>query len=134
LNERSKYGIPHPVETACPLPLNSMVDIRVSELEQVTLVEVIGRVDSLNADELGTSLSNAIDEGNTNIVLDLSQVSYMSSAGLRELVSAFKKVRRVSGDLRIAQPSTRVQEVLEMAGLDTIFQIFPTQTDAVGSY
>jgi len=111
-----------------------MVDIRVSELEQVTLVEVIGRVDSLNADELGTSLSNAIDEGNTNIVLDLSQVSYMSSAGLRELVSAFKKVRRVSGDLRIAQPSTRVQEVLEMAGLDTIFQIFPTQTDAVGSY
>ncbi len=134
MNERSKYGIPHPVETACPLPLNSMVDIRVSELEQVTLVEVIGRVDSLNADELGTSLSNAIDEGNTNIVLDLSQVSYMSSAGLRELVSAFKKVRRVSGDLRIAQPSTRVQEVLEMAGLDTIFQIFPTQTDAVGSY
>jgi len=111
-----------------------MVDIRVSELEQVTLVEVIGRVDSLNAAELGTSLSNAIDEGNTNIVLDLSQVSYMSSAGLRELVSAFKKVRRVSGDLRIAQPSTRVQEVLEMAGLDTIFQIFPTQTDAVGSY
>ena len=134
MNERSKYGIPHPVETACPLPLNSMVDIRVSELEQVTLVEVIGRVDSLNAAELGTSLSNAIDEGNTNIVLDLSQVSYMSSAGLRELVSAFKKVRRVSGDLRIAQPSTRVQEVLEMAGLDTIFQIFPTQTDAVGSY
>ncbi len=134
MNERSKYGIPHPVETACRLPLNSMVDIRVSELEQVTLVEVIGRVDSLNADELGTSLSNAIDEGNTNIVLDLSQVSYMSSAGLRELVSAFKKVRRVSGDLRIAQPSTRVQEVLEMAGLDTIFQIFPTQTDAVGSY
>lgn len=111
-----------------------MLDIRVSEQQQVTLVEVNGRVDSMNAGELGTSLSSAIDDGNTHIVLDLAQVSYMSSAGLRELVSAFKKVRRINGDLRIAQPSARVQEVLEMAGLDTIFQIFPTRTDAVGSY
>ncbi len=111
-----------------------MLDIRVTEQQQVTLVLVNGRVDSLNAAELGLLLSSTIDDGNTQIVLDLSQVSYMSSAGLRELVSAFKKVRRISGDLRIAQPSSRVQEVLEMAGLDTIFQIFPTQTDAVGSY
>lgn len=111
-----------------------MLDIHVTKQQQVTLVVVNGRVDSLNAGELGLSLSSAIDDGSTQIVLDLSQVAYMSSAGLRELVSAFKKVRRISGDLRLAQPSPRVQEVLEMAGLDTIFQIFPTQLDAVGSY
>lgn len=111
-----------------------MLDIHVTKQQQVTLVVVNGRVDSLNAGELGLSLSSAIEDGGTQIVLDLSQVAYMSSAGLRELVSAFKKVRRISGDLRLAQPSPRVQEVLEMAGLDTIFQIFPTQRDAVGSY
>ncbi len=111
-----------------------MLDIHVTKQQQVTLVVVNGRVDSLNAGELGLSLSSAIDDGSTQIVLDLAQVAYMSSAGLRELVSAFKKVRRISGDLRLAQPSPRVQEVLEMAGLDTIFQIFPTQLDAVGSY
>lgn len=111
-----------------------MIDIRVSTLDHVTLVEVNGRVDSMNAGDLGAALSSAIDAGSKQIVLDLSQVSYMSSAGLRELVSAFKKARRVNGDLRIAQPSPRVQEVLEMAGLDTIFQIYPTQIDAVGSY
>lgn len=111
-----------------------MLDIHVSEEQQVTLVVVNGRVDSLNAGELGTSLGSVIDNGSTQLVLDLSAVAYMSSAGLRELVSAFKKVRRVNGDLRIAQPSSRVQEVIEMAGLDTIFQIFPTNSDAVGSY
>ncbi len=60
----------------------------------------------------------------------------MSSAGLREIVSALKKVKRNSppGDLRIAQPSDRVREVLEMAGLDTIFHIYDTQGEAVSSF
>jgi anti-sigma B factor antagonist len=58
----------------------------------------------------------------------------MSSAGLRELVNALKKLKRVAGDLRIAQPSKRVREVMEMAGLDTIFLIFETSAEAVESF
>lgn len=110
------------------------MEIRVSDQDQVRLVEVIGRIDSMNANELGDALTREIDEGHTQIVLDLAGVDYMSSAGLREIVSALKRVKRGTGDLRIAQPSERVLEVLEMAGLDTIFQIFSTQTEAVGSY
>jgi len=112
-----------------------MIDINVSELEQqVTLVQVHGRVDSMNANQLGEALSGEIDDGHTRLVLDLSGVDYMSSAGLREIVNALKKVKRATGDLRIAQPSERVREVLEMAGLDTIFHIYATQVEAVGSY
>ena len=111
-----------------------MVDFRVSAIDQVTLIEVVGRIDSMNANELGETLSEEIERGGRQIVLDLSQVTYMSSAGLRELVAAFRKLQDASGDLRLAQPSSRVQDVLEMSGLDTIFQIFPTQVDAVGSY
>lgn len=111
-----------------------MVDINVSEIEQVSLVEVSGRVDSMNANQLGEALSGVIDDGQTRLVLDLAGVDYMSSAGLREIVSALKKVKRATGDLRIAQPSERVREVLEMAGLDSIFQIFGSQTEAVDSY
>jgi anti-sigma B factor antagonist len=109
------------------------MDINVSEHASVTLVEVSGRIDSMNANQLGEALSNTIDGGHLNMVLDLANVEYMSSAGLREIVSALKKVRG-KGDVRLAQPSHRVREVLEMAGLDTIFQIFPTQAGAVGSY
>jgi anti-sigma B factor antagonist len=111
-----------------------VIDIHVSEVEKVTLIEVRGRIDSMNANQLGEALSGRIDDGHAQIVLDLGGVEYMSSAGLREIVAALKKVKRVSGDVRIAQPSSRVREVLEMAGLDTILQIFPTQTEAVSSY
>ena len=111
-----------------------MIDINVSDREGATLVEVSGRIDSMNANQLGEALSNEIDGGRIRLVLDLSAVDYMSSAGLREIVASLKKVKRATGDLRIAQPSERVREVLEMAGLDTIFQIFPTQGEALGSY
>jgi anti-sigma B factor antagonist len=110
-----------------------MMNINVTAHNSVTLIEVNGRIDSMNANQLGDALSSEIDGGHIQLVLDLANVEYMSSAGLREIVSALKKVRG-KGDVRIAQPSHRVREVLEMAGLDTIFQIYPTQAGAVGSY
>lgn len=111
-----------------------MVEIQVSGRDQVTLVEVHGRVDSMTASSLGEALNRELDNGNVHVVLDLSSVDYMSSAGLREIVTALKKAKRGAGDLRLAQPSDRVREVLEMAGLDTIFRIFSTQAEAVGSF
>lgn len=108
--------------------------ISVSEMRRVTLVEVSGRVDSPNATKLGESLNEQIDAGHTQLVIDLSNVEYISSAGLREIVSAAKKVRAGGGDLRIASPSQRVQDVFRLAGLLELFQIFPTQVEAVGSF
>jgi anti-anti-sigma factor len=111
-----------------------MLDFHITALERVTLIEASGRIDSMNANELGEALAGQIERGSRRIVLDLANVSYMSSAGLRELVAAYHKLHDASGDLRLAQPSSRVLDVLEMSGLDTIFQIFPTQVDAVSSY
>lgn len=113
---------------------DQMVDIQVFDQDKATLVEVNGRIDSMNATQFGSMLSEQIDNGHVKLVLDLAQVDYMSSAGLRELVAALKKVKRVAGDMRIADPSVRVREVLEMAGLDTIFLIFDTQNEAMESY
>jgi len=111
-----------------------VMEINTSEMKRVFLFEVIGRVDSNNANELGSALDAAVDDGKTNLVLDLGSVEYMSSAGLREMVRVLKRVKRTGGDLRIASPSDRVREVLELAGLDSIFEIYPTQVEAVGSY
>ena len=111
-----------------------VMEINTSEMKRVRLFEIIGRIDSSNATELGKELDKAVDDGNSNLVLDLSGVEYMSSAGLREMVRVLKRVKRSGGDLRIANPSDRVKEVLELAGLDTIFEIYPTQVEAVGSF
>lgn len=111
-----------------------MIDVNISGQDHVTLIEVSGRVDSMTAGQLGESLGHAIDGGNVNLVLDLSNVDYMSSAGLREIVTALKKVKRARGNMVLAQPSDRVREVLEMAGLDTIFRIYAGQEEAIGSF
>ena len=111
-----------------------MLDINVSQSDSVTLIEASGRIDSSNANQFGEALSGVVDEGHTQLVLDLSGVGYMSSAGLREIVSALKKLRRASGDLRIAQPSPRVVEVIEMSGLDSEIRMYPSQSEAIGSF
>ena len=65
-----------------------MININTSMREKITLVEVSGRIDSMNANQLGEALANELNNGHTNMVLDLANVEYMRSAGLREIVSA----------------------------------------------
>ena len=110
------------------------MNIQVAAEGIVMVLRASGRIGSMNAPQLGESFNEHITVGHTHLVLDLSAVDYMSSAGLRELVNALKKLKRVAGDLRIAQPSKRVREVMEMAGLDTIFLIFDTSAEAVESF
>ncbi len=110
------------------------MEITVSELKRVTLFVIQGRVDSTNASELGEALKSQLSSGRYRLVIDLSGVEYMSSAGLREMVTALKTARKNGGDVRLANPSDRVREVLELAGLDSIFEIYPSQVEAVGSF
>jgi anti-sigma B factor antagonist len=110
------------------------MEITVTDMNRATLVKIVGRIDSSNASQLGNVLADRISGGALNIVVDLEKVEYMSSGGLRELVAALKQVKKDGGDLRLCSPSPRVQEVLGLAGLDSLFQIFDTQVLAVGSF
>lgn len=110
------------------------MEIYSSDQGGVMVLVARGRIDSMSAAKLGQALSEQISGNVSHLVLDLAGVDYMSSAGLRELVNALKKVKRIGGDLRLSQPTRRVREVMEMAGLDTIFLIFETSVDAVESY
>jgi anti-sigma B factor antagonist len=110
------------------------MDVTITEMNRVDLVEIVGRVDSSTAAKLGESLNERLNNGTINMVIDLSMVDYMSSGGLRELVAALKRVKKDGGDLRLCSPSERVREVLELAGLDSLFQIYDDRVVAVGSF
>lgn len=109
------------------------MNIQLSTQPNVAIIEVAGRIDSNNANQFGDALNGVIAQNHNQLVLDLAGVDYMSSAGLREIVAAAKKLQG-KGELRLAQPSDRVREVLEMTGLDSVFQIFPSQAEAVSSF
>jgi anti-sigma B factor antagonist len=110
------------------------MEVSTQNFKRVDLVTVSGRVDSSSAPDLDEALKNLTNEGRSNLVLDLSQVDYMSSAGLRSLVSTLRDCKRRGGDVRLATPSARVSDVLNLAGLDSIFQIYTSTTEAVGSF
>jgi anti-sigma B factor antagonist len=110
------------------------MQVDVQDFTRVTVVQVAGRVDSSSAPDLEAKLRELVEADRTQLVLDLKNVEYMSSAGLRTMVSTLKAVKRVNGDLRVASPSPRVEEVLRLAGLTSIFSIHPSQEEAVASF
>ncbi len=112
----------------------SELAISVESLKRVDLVKLSGRIDSSNAEQVDATFKEIIENGRVNIVVDLSEVNYMSSAGLRALVSALRECKQRRGDVRLANISERVQEVLSLAGLDSLFESFADVTNAVGSF
>lgn len=100
----------------------------------VAVVVIEGRVDSATASDLGQVLNEVVSAGDSRLVLDLEAVEYVSSAGLREFVTALKKANLQDGDLRLASPNERVMGILELSGLSSIFAIHNTRGDAVGSF
>ena len=104
------------------------------ETNEVTVMAVNGRVDSATAPDLESALKALVESDTTKIVLNLHEVEYMSSTGLRAMVSTLKTLKRNDGDLRLCTPSPRVEEVLRLAGLTSIFQIYSSQEDAVNSF
>lgn len=111
------------------------IQVTVKEYKRVDLVAVDGRVDSSTAPQLERALQKIINGGRYRIVVDLSETDFVSSAGLRVLLSALKQVRRFNrGDLRLAGMSTKVKKAFELAGFLTLFQVFDNSVDAVGSF
>jgi anti-sigma B factor antagonist len=110
------------------------MNLETRELKHVSIVKVMGRVDSATAPDLEKALQGLLEAERSRIVLDLQETDYMSSAGLRVLVAAHKTAKKSGGGLGLAQPSARVLEVLELAGLTPVFDIYPDVLAAVGAF
>jgi anti-sigma B factor antagonist len=114
------------------------MQINMTEYKRVTVIEVSGRIDSNTAGEFDEVVMGLVDSGHKNLIFDMADVEFLSSAGLRTLVSARKAVQsgtvQPSGEIRLAQPSERVVDTLQIAGLDVLFESFPDRESAVGSY
>jgi len=84
-------------------------------------IRVIGRMDGYWADHLGAALDEVIREGSHRISLDLSEVPFMSSAGIRVLVKCYKQLYAIQGSFLISSASEQVKRVIALSGLkDTL--------------
>ncbi len=111
------------------------MELSTVDLKRCTLVRPGGRVDGSVAPELGSSLRAVTDSGRYKIVINMADVTYASSACLRELISAWKVCRRWNrGDLRLAEVSPDIAKILALTGLDNQFAIYDSEVEAVGSF
>ena len=100
----------------------------------VCIISIAGSVDSMSSGEVGKFFDEQIAKGDMRLVLDLSQVDYMSSSGLRVLVSTLKIVRQQKGDIHLAGLKDNIQQLLDLAGFTSIFKIYPTFEEAVSAF
>lgn len=110
------------------------MDISAKQHGQATVVSVVGSVDALTAGEVAGFLGAQIGSGHTQLVADLSQVDFMSSAGLRAILATLKDARQHGGDLRLAAAQLGVEKVLKMSGFTNILKTFATVDEAAASF
>lgn len=111
------------------------MEIATREFKRCTVIEVSGRIDSATAPELAAVLSEITDEGEYNLVLDMSDVDFISSAGLRVLIDTQKTCQRMNrGRLVLADVPEPIYEAFDLAGFVALFDFYEGQLEAVGSF
>jgi anti-sigma B factor antagonist len=109
--------------------------ITTREVSHVTIVDINGRITL--GDETGLlrdTVHKLIAEGKKKIVLNLANVDYIDSSGVGELVSSFTTVRNSGGELKLLSLAKKVQDVLYVTKLYTVFDIKDDEFTAVKSF
>ncbi len=99
----------------------------------IKVVHIQGDLDSMGTHMVEEAFNTALMGQTGQVVIDLGRVSFISSAGMAMLLVKGKMLRQGGGKLSIAAPSTRVLEVLSLAGFHELFEVYPTLDEALST-
>ena len=99
------------------------MEIKVEKESDVTKISLIGRLDTNTSGDFENTLNDLFEKGNYNILVDLKDLEYVSSSGLRVFLGAQKKVSAESGSMVIKHVNSTIMEVFEMTGFADILDI-----------
>src|SRR5258708_3375564 len=125
-----KHGIEQPAQSgrsAEPVFPTSALNIG------IWLVMPTGRLDSVSGPILEATFARQLEADHVRLIADMSAVSYISSGGLKVLVSTWRKAQKAGGDLLLAGLTPRVYKVFEISGFDSLFTIVGSVGDAAAS-
>jgi anti-anti-sigma factor len=110
------------------------MEISASDVGEVKVLAIEGKLDTNTAPLAESEVTDLVDAGAIKVLIDLSSVDYVSSAGLRFLLATAKKLKPLQGDLKICGLSPTVQEVFDISGFATILNVFPGQSEALEAF
>ena len=101
----------------------------------VTILDLSGKVTLGEGDTLlKDKLNSLLHQGKKKVLLNLAQVNYVDSAGLGAIVSAYTTVTRDGGSLKLANVTKRLQDLLSITKLLTVFETFDSEDEGVRSF
>jgi anti-anti-sigma factor len=110
------------------------VEIQSERRQQAMVISLAGSFDALTAPQAERTIAARLEKGQQQVVVDLSQVDFMSSSGVRVLLIALKQSREVGSKLRLAAAQPGVQRTLEISGLVRVLKTYPTVEGALRSF
>ena len=110
------------------------MEISIERQDGMLIARTTGRVDGTNAQEFQDALTDAIETSDRLVLLDLGQLSYISSAGLRVILLTAKAIGRQDAELAVCSLSDPVREVFEISGFDQIIPVRDSQAEAIAAF
>ena len=108
--------------------------LSINHVDNVCYITLVGEIDSLSAGLIKDKIQSQIESKVFNIIIDLTQVRFMDSAGLGVLVSGLKLCSKNGGDLVLVGLTENVRELFHITRLDTVFKMFPNRHTASESF
>ncbi|MBW2148685.1 MAG: STAS domain-containing protein [Deltaproteobacteria bacterium] len=102
--------------------------------KKMTVVALEGRIDALAADEVLATLRKAVNKGSHHLVINMAHATFISSSGLRVLLSIAKLIHQVGGTLLLANLSPRVRKVFIVSDLEDLFTFHDNVEQALASH
>ncbi len=96
-----------------------------------TVVSVKGKVDTVTAPEFGKYLNEQISKNQNSLIVNMAELYYMTSAGLREILGAGKELKDKGHEILLAGLQDNIRDVFQISGFASLFKIFDTEKSAL---
>lgn len=107
------------------------MDARVEERGEVIVVHIGGRLDAASSPQLEKQINSIIDAGQFKLVLDCTELDYLSSAGMRLMLSVFKRLKSLEGKVVVCNLKDEVMEVIKMAGFNHVLEFYSSVEESI---
>jgi anti-sigma B factor antagonist len=100
----------------------------------IVILAITGRLDTTNYNVLEEKLVSLVDNNKHNILIDCTELSYISSSGLRIMLMGLKKINSVKGKFALCSLQDNIREIFEISGFTSIFTIYTSQQEALAKF
>jgi anti-sigma B factor antagonist len=107
------------------------MDISEDRKADVVILALSGKLDATTAKTFEDRILGVINSGTQRLVVDLSQLDYISSSGLRVLILAAKRLQTVDGKIALCSMKDHVRQVFDLAGFSSMLSIYATRDEAI---